>query len=187
MQPSPFERLLGAAFEQLPAPVRQVHATRAPLRTAGRADVTAATGAMAWLVSWFAGLPKPGRDIATSVVFTPDGKGGEHWERQFADRRYQSTMAVGAGRDKGFLIEHFGLFDLQFRLTPRADGLQWSLAGWRLVGIPLPGWSVPKVECLEAADGERFTFDIDVTFPLIGWLVHYRGWLSPDGSSASSD
>ena len=74
MQPSPFERLLGAAFEQLPAPVRQVHATRAPLRTVGRADVTAATGAMAWLVSWFAGLPKPGRDIATSVVFTPMAK-----------------------------------------------------------------------------------------------------------------
>ena len=59
------------------------------------------------------------------------------------------------------------------------DGLQWSLAGWRCLGIPLPRWSVPSIECLESADGERYTFDIDVTFPLIGWLMHYRGWLLP--------
>ena len=65
MPPSPFEQLLGAEFDRLPAPVRQVHAARTPLRTAGRADVTAATGAMAWFVSWFAGLPKPGRDIGS--------------------------------------------------------------------------------------------------------------------------
>ena len=114
MPPSPFEQLLGAEFDRLPAPVRQVHAARTPLRTAGRADVTAATGAMAWFVSWFAGLPKPGRDIETSVVFTPDGNSGEHWQRQFADRRYQNAIAAGTGRDAGFLIEHFGLFDLKF-------------------------------------------------------------------------
>ena len=116
------------------------------------------------------------------MVFTPDGNGGEHWQRQFADRRYQSAIAAGTGRDAGFLIEHFGLFDLKFRLTPQADGLQWSLAGWRFAGIRLPRWSVPKIECLESADGERFTFDIDVTFPLIGWLIHYRGWLMPQNS-----
>jgi hypothetical protein len=48
---------------------------------------------------------------------------------------------------------------------------------------------VPRIACLESADGERFIFDIDVTFPLIGWLIHYRGWLEPrlDQKSAVSD
>jgi Domain of unknown function (DUF4166) len=187
MQPSPFEQLLGAEFARLPAAVRQVHAARAPLRTAGRADVTAATSAMARLVCWFAGLPKPGRAIETAVVFTSDGKGGEHWQRQFGERRYQSTIVAGNGRDAGLLVERFGLFDLKFRLTPRDDGLHWALAGGRFVGLPLPRWSVPYVDGLESTDGARFTFDIDVTFPVIGWLVHYRGWLIPQDHGSGLD
>lgn len=178
-QQSPFERLLGATFALLPAPVRRVHALRQPLQMSGRADVTVAAGAIAWLICRIAGLPRPGRDLNVSVLFTPNGNGGERWERQFADRRYASAIAAGEGQDQGNLIEHFGPFRLLFRLNPRPDGLAWSLAGWRLGALPLPRWSVPRIECLESADGERFTFDIDVTFPLVGWLIHYRGWLLP--------
>jgi Domain of unknown function (DUF4166) len=113
------------------------------------------------------------------VIFAPTETDGEHWDRKFADRRYASTMKLGTGRDQGFLIEHFGLFDLRFQLSPSAAGLDWVLVGWRLLHIPLPRWSVPRIKCLESSDGERYTFDIDVTFPLIGWLMHYRGWLLP--------
>ena len=180
LQQSPFERLLGADFERMPAPVWHLHSLRGALLTAGRADVTAATGILARLLCWNAGLPKPGRDMAVTVLFTPDGQGGEHWDRKFADRRYASSISLGEGRDQGFLIEHFSLFHLQFRLTAQPEGLTWILTGWRLLGIPLPRWSVPAIRCVEGADGERFTFDIDVTFPLIGWLIHYRGWLLPD-------
>jgi hypothetical protein len=28
------------------------------------------------------------------------------------------------------------------------------------------------------ASGGRFVFDIDVKFPILGQLVHYRGWLA---------
>jgi hypothetical protein len=179
MQPSPFERLLGAAFERLPAPVRRLHALRQPLQTAGRSEVTAAAGRAARLLCLLAGLPKPGGDIPVSVLFAPDARGRERWVRRFADRRYASTISAGGGRDGGFLIERFGPYDLRFRLTLRGDVLVWALAGWRLGPIPLPRWSVPRIECLEGADGERFTFDIDVTFPLIGWVIRYRGWLLP--------
>ena len=176
---SPFERLLGAELERLPPPVRRAHSIRAPLVTSGRAEITAAKGFLPRLVCWFAGLPRPGRDVEVSVVFTPTKEGGEHWDRKFADRRYASTMVLGTGRDQGFLIEHFGLFDLRFQLRVVPEGLSWSIAGWRFLHIPLPRWSVPKIDCVESADGDRYTFDIDVTFPLIGWLMHYRGWLLP--------
>ena len=176
---SPFERLLGPDFEQLPAAVRHVHSLRQPLATGGRAEITAAPGFLAWLICRSAGLPKPGRDTLVSVLFTPDGRGGERWERQFGDRSYASTIIAGEGRDQGHLVEHFGPLDLRFQLTARPEGLVWSLVGWRLLKIPLPRSSVPRVKSLESADGERLTFDIDVTFPLIGWLIRYRGWLGP--------
>src|SRR5262245_2187833 len=174
---SPFERLLGHKLDQLPAPVRRVHSLRQPLATAGRAEITAASGVLARFICWFAGLPRPGRDVDVSVTFAPAENGGEHWDRKFVDRRYTSTMELGTGRDQGLLIEHFGLFDLRFQLHPQPEGLVWSLIGWRCLRIPLPRWSVPHIKCIESADGDRYTFDIDVSFPLIGWLMHYRGWL----------
>jgi hypothetical protein len=180
--PSPFERLLGTAFENLPAPVRYLHALRQPTRTSGRADVTVATGVVVSLICWFAGLPRPGHDIDVSVTFTPDGSGGERWERQFADRRYTSAIAADEGKEQKYLIEYFSLFRLQFALTARPDRLEWSLAGWRLGALPLPRWSLPHIDCVEGADGERFTFDIDVTFPLVGPLIRYHGWLLPQNA-----
>jgi len=174
--PTPFQRLLGADFERLPAPVRDLHGLSETTMTAGRADITAAANPGAWLLCWVAGLPRPGRDVPVTVAFHPD-KGREMWERHFASRRYASTMAVGTGRDQGLLIEHFGLFRLFTRLTVREDGLAWSLVRWRFLGLPLPRWSTPTIECLESGDGGRFVFDIRFGFPLVGHVIHYRGWL----------
>ena len=176
---SPFERLLGPGFEQLPPPVRRLHSLREPLTAAGRVEITAASGFFAWLVRRLAGLPRPGRDIDVRVTFEPRKDGDEHWDRKFADRGYASSISAGSGRDQGFLIEQLGPFDLCFQLAPSREGLAWSLVGWRFLRIPLPGWSLPQIKCLESADGERYTFDIDVQFPAIGWLMHYRGWLLP--------
>lgn len=172
---TPFQRLLGCAFDGLPAPVRRLHGLSVDAFTSGRADISAANNPAAWLVCKLAGLPRPGRDVTVTVSFHPDGKGRERWKRVFAGRRYSSTMEAG---DDGLLVEHFGPFELLFRLTPVEEGLNWSLAGWKLLGCPLPAITRPTIECSETADGDRFRFDIDVSFPLIGYVVHYRGWLS---------
>lgn len=170
-----FQRLLGADFERLPAPVRELHSLGESAAAEGRADVTAAAGPAPWLLRWFAGLPQPGRDVPVTVVFHLDGKGRERWERRFASRRYTSTMTAGTGSTEGLLAEYFGLFRLYFRLMPSEEGLAWSLARWRLLGISLPRWTTPSIECLESADGTRFVFDIDVALPMIGHIMHYRG------------
>jgi hypothetical protein len=177
--PSPFERLLGAKLEELPAAVRRVHALRQPLKTEGLSEVTVAPGHMARFLCWLAGLPPAGRDVPVAVAFTPDAGGGERWERRFAGRRYASRITAGEGREQGYLIEHFGPFYLRFQLRLQPDGLAWSLAGWRLGPLPLPEWTTPRIECLEGGDGDRFTFDIDVSFPAVGWVISYKGWLAP--------
>ena len=77
------------------------------------------------------------------------------------------------------LAERLGLFELCHRLTPRTVGLRWSLVRWRLLKIPLPAWTLPTIECMESGEQQRFYFDIDVVFPIVGPVIHYRGFLDP--------
>ena len=174
---TPFQSLLGADFQRLPAPVRDLHGLSETAFTAGQADITTAVNPAAWFLCWIAGLPRPGRHVPVTVAFHPDGKGREWWERHFASRRYASTMAAGTGRDEGLLIEYFGPFRLITKLTPGENGLAWSLVRWRFLRLPLPRWSTPTIECLEGGEGNRFLFDIRVGFPIVGHVIHYRGWL----------
>jgi uncharacterized protein DUF4166 len=177
---SPFEQLLGSDFAALPEPVRRLHSLRADATTAGRAEIVSPRGFLPWLVCKASGLPAPGKDVPVSVAFHVDGHGGELWRRRFAGRRYQSGFSVGTGRHAGLLCERFFPYVFFHRLTPSTAGLRWDLVGWRLLFLPLPGALMPPTVCFESSDGDRFVFDIDVRFPLIGQLIHYRGWLTQE-------
>ena len=176
---SPFQSILGAGFAQLPEPVRRLHGLSQDAATAGRATVTAARNPFAWLLCRLAGLPLPGSDVPVTVGFHLDRQGGEYWRRRFAGRRYASAMRAGSGAAAGLLVERFWPLIYYHRLTASPDGVAWLLVNWSLLGIPLPRWTLPTVNCFESGDGERFVFDIDVAFPLIGPVIHYRGWLLP--------
>jgi hypothetical protein len=178
MRYSPFEQLLGDEFGLLPEPVRRLHGLSAGTMTEGRADVVAARGFLPWLICKLSGLPAPGLDVPVSVVFEVDGKGGEFWRRRFAGRRYRSSFNAGKGRRAGLLRERFSPFVFFHRLTPSAAGLRWDLVAWQLGPLPLPRWLMPPTICFESGDEDRFVFDIDVKFPLVGQLIHYRGWLA---------
>lgn len=179
---SPFERLIDPQqFDALPEPVRRLHSLRTAVRTSGLAEITVSANPFAWLIRFVAGLPNPGRDIPVTVEFLPDGAGRELWKRRFANRRYASVMVAGEGRNEGKLTERFGPFRLVSALEPRgAKGLAWKIERWGILGLPLPRWSAPSINCLEYADGDRFVFDIDVAFPLVGHVMHYRGWLTEE-------
>jgi hypothetical protein len=177
MQQSPFQRLLGADFAMLPEPVRRLHGLAGDAATEGSADIVAAPGFLPGLICKLSGLPAAGRDVPVTVAFHVDGRGGEFWRRRFAGRRYASSFAAGSGRRTGLLCERFFPFVFFHRLTPSAQGLQWDLVAWRLLWLPLPRRLMPPTLCFESGDGERFVFDIDVRFPIVGQLIHYRGWL----------
>lgn len=182
MTASLFRKILGAGFDILPEPVRRFHTLGRELFTGGRADIVAPRSSLgARLLSLVAGLPAAGDQVETHVRFSPLAGGREYWRRDFAGRRYQSVME--AARD-GRLIEHFGPFDLYFGLTATTEGLRWSLLEWRFLKIPLPAVSKPSIECFEGAAGDRFTFDIDVVFPIVGQVVRYRGALAETPEAA---
>lgn len=167
-----FELLLGATFDALPEPVRRIHTLDREIFTQGRSRIVGSDRLGAKFVRAFAGLPAPADDAEVSVWFTPLDGAREYWRREFAGRRYQSVMEAAPD---GRLIEHFGVFDLYFMLHASSDGLSWTLDEWRLLGVPLPGFTRPRIDCFESAVGDAFKFDIDVEFPIVGAVVQYSG------------
>lgn len=52
------------------------------------------------------------------------------------------------------------------------------MEGWRLGALPLPSALAPRTRAHEEVDEQgRFIFDVEISAPLIGRLVRYRGWL----------
>ncbi|HEX3860424.1 MAG TPA: DUF4166 domain-containing protein [Stellaceae bacterium] len=178
---SPFEALLGHNFDRLPPPVQRLHGLSRDTEYAGRADVTVAPNPVARLICLLSGLPQSGTDVPVTVAYRIDERRGETWQRRFAGRRYASRFSFGRLAGEDLLTERFVPFRLYHRVAASRGGLTWRLVAWRIFGIPLPNWARPDVRCFESADGERFMFDIDIALPLIGAIVHYRGWLLPQG------
>jgi hypothetical protein len=68
---------------------------------------------------------------------------------------------------------------MDLRLIPEPDRLVYRVEGWRLGPVPLPRLLAPLTRTHEEVDGEgRFVFDVEISLPLVGRLVRYRGWLA---------
>lgn len=181
--PTLFQSLLAERFDLLPEPVRRFHTLERELFTGSGAKVSAqGRGLGAAMLTFVAGLPAPGENIETHVRLTPLSGNKEFWRRDFAGRRYENVMEAAPD---GRLIEHFGPFDLYFDLAASLAGLRRSLCEWRLLKIPLPRVTRPRIEYFESAEGERFAFDIDVAFPIVGHVLHYEGSLAETPEDAS--
>ena len=48
---------------------------------------------------------------------------------------------------------------------------------WTVLGLGLPAWLFPRIEAWEAEEDGRFRFHVDISHPLTGQIVLYRGWL----------
>jgi hypothetical protein len=172
-----FARALGDGFARLPAAVRAGHLVDERLVLAGRASVTGAASRGARLVARLFGLPTTAADVPVAVEMRAD-RDGEIWTRSFGGRAFRSRLAPG--RRRGRVRERFGPFTFDLALTARADGLDLEVVGGRFGPLPLPRPLVPVSRARERVDAQgRFCFDIPVTLPAVGLLVHYRGWLVP--------
>ena len=179
---SVFATALGAeTFAALPARVRTFHSSQATPVWTGWADIDAGTGFLARLIGWVIGLPRSGRDLLVTVtVDRPLGDASapleEIWTRNFAGQRFSSRLSAAG---LGAMTETFGPIALTLQPSANRDGLSLPVAGWRVAGVAMPRWLAPRSQAREftGADG-RFHFDVEISLPLVGRLVHYRGWLS---------
>ena len=88
---------------------------------------------------------------------------------------------MGSGRSTRLLVERFGPLAFGMALVVEGPKLSLKLCRWTAFGIPLPMWLCPRSTAFESVEDGRFHFDVDISHPLTGPIVRYRGWLKPEG------
>nr|WP_210301819.1 DUF4166 domain-containing protein [Methylobacterium brachythecii] len=176
-----FERAIGAGFAAMPAPIRVLHGATGGLTFAGEAEVTRGSGLAVGLLATFFRLPHTTTACPVRVTIRPE-RGTELWTRRFGSERFSSVMSLAPGGEgRSLFRERFGPFSMDLAVNAHAQGLDMTVTGWRLGPLPLPRSLSPATRASERVDEHgRFSFDVALLLPLVGLLVHYRGWLVPE-------
>jgi NAD(P)-dependent dehydrogenase (short-subunit alcohol dehydrogenase family) len=173
--PCLYERIMGDRFVLLPPEVRAIHNVFRDGGAIGEADVTGATNLIAAFFARIVGFPKPGHHRLHVHFQEVDGQ--ETWTRDFGGQQFHSHL----GQRGPWLVERFGPFRFAFDLPGDSKGLTMVMQRWWIGPLRLPKWLAPRSTAREWAQDGRFQFDVPIALPLIGRLVHYRGWLDPAG------
>ena len=176
LPPPLYARMMGDRFLELSASVRAMHSNLRDGGAVGKAQVTGAENVLGALIARIVGFPRDGH-YPLYVIFS-ENEQGERWTRQFGRARFHSLL----GMHKGMLSERFGPLRFLFDLPVDSKRLMMKMGGWSAFGIPLPLALAPRSLAVEWEEDGRFRFDVPITLPLIGRLVHYRGWLEQASS-----
>nr|WP_246704121.1 SDR family oxidoreductase [Rhizobium sp. P38BS-XIX] len=173
-----YQRVMGADFAELSAPVRTMHEVFGDGGAAGEALVSRGISLPARLVAGLFRFPTAGHH-PLHVSFE-ENNGIERWTRDFSGQLFSSHLS----KERGHLVERFGPFRFSFDLTPRGNGLSMEIRKWSLFGLRLPLPLAPRSTAYEWSEDGRFHFDVSIGLLFVGLIVHYRGWL---GQTASCD
>ena len=174
-----YAALLGSAWNELPAAIRDMHDLSGTKEVAGRASVARGKNPLARLAGWIMGFPAASADVPVAVRFDVAGE-EEIWTRTFGKQRFASRQFAGRGRSRHLLVERFGPLSFAMALVVEEGGvLRLVLRRWSLFGLPLPLWLAPRSNAYEASADGRFRFHVEISHPLTGSIVKYRGWLVP--------
>ena len=62
-------------------------------------------------------------------------------------------------------------------LVPEGARLSLALRHWSAFAVPLPMWLGLRALAHETAEDGRFHFHVEISHPLAGLIIRYRGWL----------
>lgn len=170
-----YGRAIGPTFDGLPVAIRALHETPGRSLWRGEAMTEGAAGPLAAVVARMIGFPPARTTCPAEVAIDADGE-RSIWRRRIGGHAFASVLS--RPREGGRIQERFGPMVMDLRLTPEGDRLVYRVEGWRLGPIPLPRALAPSTRAHEEVDADgRFAFDVEISLPLIGRLVRYRGWL----------
>jgi Domain of unknown function (DUF4166)/Saccharopine dehydrogenase NADP binding domain len=178
VDPPLYRRVLGAAFDELPKPIRDMHAFSSVHTASGVAEVERGTNPLSRLIGWIFGFPSAARAVPVQVQFTAKN-GREIWRRSFGDKSFSSEQFEGTGRSEYLLVERFGIFSFAMALVWAEKRLSLVVRRWSCLGIPLPLSLAPGGEAFEFVRDGKFHFHVEIKLPLAGLIVRYRGSLVP--------
>jgi NAD(P)-dependent dehydrogenase (short-subunit alcohol dehydrogenase family) len=168
-----YARVMGDRFARLPSLVRSMHGVLRDGGAFGEAIVTGGANPLARIIAKIIGFPSTG--IRALHVHFEERDGAEIWTRRFDGRPFRSRLDQ-KGR---WLVERFGPFRFGFDLPSDDHGLSMVMRRWWVGPLRLPLALAPRSVATEWEEGGRFHFDVPIALPVIGRIVHYRGWLEP--------
>ncbi|MBE9237539.1 DUF4166 domain-containing protein, partial [Anabaena aphanizomenioides LEGE 00250] len=116
----------------------------------------------------------------TSVRVHFDVKAREEvWTRAFGARRFRSAQYEGKGLWEHLLVERCGALEFAMALVRDGERLRLVMRAWRAFGVHLPLWLGPRSDAYETEEDGVFRFFVEISHPLVGLIVRYRGWLKP--------
>jgi hypothetical protein len=174
-----YRKVLGSAFDALPARVRELHASSNERRWSGKAQVRRGEGILAKIVGALIGFPHATDDVAVSVTLAPE-KGAERWTRNFGGKTFTSVQSCGVGGNQHLLVERFGAISVALALVVEGERLFLIPRRWSLFGLPLPTFLLPAGNTFESQVDGRFHFDVEICAPFVGLIVAYNGQLDPE-------
>ena len=172
-----YPRLLGNAWQALPLEIQAMHPPTTGIAL-GRAVVERGANPISRWVAALIGFPEPTNDTTLAVRFDVSPC-AETWTRTFGTKSFSSRQVPGRGRSEGLLCESFGPLTFAMALVHRDGRLMLVLRRWSAFGIPLPMWLCPRSNSCEFVEDGRFRFHVEISHPLVGLIVRYRGWLLP--------
>jgi hypothetical protein len=172
-----YKRILGEAWDALPAPIAALHNVISKEHKAeGFARVETGKHPFARLLAAFYGFPRAGENVPVKVSFQRRDE-GELWQRDFAGRKFSTFQSEGHGYADKLLLERFGPVTFWMALVLKEGKLHSITRRWSIFGIPLPLTLAPNSTVYEYADGDDFCFHVEVKHWLMGLIVRYKGKL----------
>lgn len=139
---------------------------------------------MAPALARLAQLPAAGEAVDVRLQVTAREE-GEEWRRTFAGHPLVSMQSNRPdGRLDGVMVERMGIVEMRLRLEVVGGALSFQTVSVALrlgsLHIPLPYWLSPRVTAWERAvdDRNQIHVSVNVTFPLLGRLIAYDGFLT---------
>lgn len=171
-----YQRILGEVWAELPERVRATH--DGVREAAGVASVERGSNSLAWLAGVMMSFPQAQAEAPVRVRFDVSER-EEVWTRIFGAHRFKSAQYEGKGRWERLLVERFGALEFAMALVRDGERLRLVMRAWRAFGVPLPLWFAPRSNAYETEEGGVFRFFVEISHPLVGLIVRYRGWLKP--------
>lgn len=169
-----FHRILGPAWQQLAPAIQALHTVNSLRTFSGSCTVRRGSHPLAHLAARAIGFPKAGANQPITVTIQPDAA-GERWRRTSNGRTFSSTQMPGQGRSEWLTRETFGPIRVDIALLVENGNLRYVIRRWTLFGVPMPRSWGPRSIALESVENGLFKFDVEISHPLTGLIVHYVG------------
>ncbi|MGC4015845.1 MAG: DUF4166 domain-containing protein [Luteolibacter sp.] len=173
--PSLYQRILGTRFDALPEVLRRFHDTPGGGRAQGTLQIDRAAGPLRNALTSLLGLPRAGMDVPVRLEVEIEGD-RELWVRHLQGRRLKTVQWMRGD----LLMESYGLSTFSSVLIVEGSCIRYEFRRAWVMGVPLPHWLTPLVEGRVDAGDDGWRLAVRIEAPLLGELVHYKGWVEPE-------